>query len=447
MLEVCRYPVEPPSPRLQAILGRRAGVADEVSDTVREILRQVRRDGDRALSELTRRLDGTEIPPGRFRVPAAELRAAANRMDSDLRAAVQAAVANVRSFHQHQRQTSWFVEDGDGVILGKKVAPIQRVGICVPAGEVPLFSSLVMAAVPAQVAGVPELCVVSPPKADGLPHPTILAVCDLLGIEEVYAVGGAQAVAALAFGTESVRAVDLVVGPGSPYTVAAQQQVFGTVGVALLPGPSEIAVLADAAADPALIAADLLSQAEHGWGVASVCITPSALLAEQVAAEVERQLASLPRAEVVRQALEAFGAAVVVPDLETGLELLNRMAPEHAELLVADPWSLLDQVRHAGAVFLGPASTEPVGDYFAGTNHILPTNGAARFASSLGVADFVRSSSIVAYTPRRLERTAGQIARLARAEGLEAHARAVLARVSAAGPNPSAAEEAGRSTP
>ncbi len=428
MLEVCHYPSSPLAPCLQAVLERRAGVADDVSEAVREILRQVRTDGDRALAELTRRFDRVEVAPGGCRVPAAAITAATAAMATELRQATVAAIANVRAFHGHQRAGSWFVEAGDGVVLGKKVTPVDRVGICVPGGEAPLFSSLIMAAVPAQVAGVGQLAVVTPPRADGLPHAAILAVCGLLGIDEVYAVGGAQAVAALAYGTATVKPVDMVVGPGSPYTVAAQQQVYGRVGVALLPGPSEIVVVADAAADPAFIAADLLSQAEHGWGVASVLITDAAAVAHAVAAELARQLAVLPRRDTIERALAAYGALVVVPDLGCGFELLNRIAPEHAELQVAQPWEWLDQVRHAGAIFLGPASTEPVGDYFAGTNHILPTNGAARYASSLSVGDFVKTCSIVSYTSRRLAAAATPIVTMARAEGLEAHARAVLVR-------------------
>jgi histidinol dehydrogenase len=428
MLPVCHYPSSPLAPCLQAVLDRRAGVTEDVSEAVRGILRQVRTDGDLALAELTRRFDRVDIPPGGCRVPAAAIAGAVAAMPTELHHAVVTAVANVRAFHEHQRAGSWFVEAGDGVVLGKKVTPVDRVGICVPGGEAPLFSSLIMAAVPAQVAGVGQLAVVTPPRADGLPHAAILAVCGLLGIDEVYAVGGAQAVAALAYGTATIRPVDLVVGPGSPYTVAAQQQVFGRVGVAMLPGPSEIVVVADAAADPTLIAADLLSQAEHGWGVASVLITDTPALASAVAAELERQLATLPRRDTIERALAAYGALVVVPDLGCGFELLNRIAPEHAELQVAQPWEWLDQVRHAGAVFLGPASTEPVGDYFAGTNHILPTNGAARYASSLGVGDFVKTCSIVSYTSRRLATAAASIVTMARAEGLEAHARAVLVR-------------------
>lgn len=429
MIEILSYPSEPPAEKLRAILGRRAGVPAEVEQTVRDILRQVRREGDAGLAALTRKIEGVELEPGQFRVPEEVLEEAERDLPSELRAAVEEAAANVRAFHERQKVNSWFMEDGDGVILGKKVTPIRRVGICTPAGEVPLFSSLMMAAIPARVAGVEELCVVSPPQGNGRPHPVIMGVAHLLGIGEVYALGGAQAVAAMAFGTESVEQVDKIVGPGSPYTVAAQQQVFGIVGIAMLPGPSEIAVLADAGAEPRYIAADLLSQAEHGWGVASVCITPSAELAERVRGEVERQLARLPRDEVMQQALETYGAVVVVPDLDVGVELLNRMAPEHAELLVDEPWAWLEKIRNAGAIFMGPASTEPVGDYFAGSNHILPTNGAARYASSLGVADFVKTSSIIAYSEERLRQTGERIVRLARAEGLEAHAQAVRIRL------------------
>jgi histidinol dehydrogenase len=426
MIEIISYPSEPQADKLRAILGRRAGLPAEVEETVRDILRQVREGGDRALAELTRRIEKVELEPEQFRVPVEVLDAAADALDAELRAAIVAAVANIRAFHERQKINSWFMEDGDGVILGKKVIPIRRVGVCVPGGQAPLISSLLMAAVPAQVAGVEEICVVSPPKADGRPHPDIMGAARLLGLEEIYGIGGAQAVGAMAFGTESIGQVDKIVGPGSLYTVAAKQQVFGIVGIEMIPGPSEIVVLADEEADPRYIAADLLSQAEHGTGFeASVCITPSTELAQGVRQEVIRQAEALPGTEVVETALRNYGAIVVVPDLETGIELLNRMAPEHAELLVAEPWAWLEGIKNAGAVFMGSASTEPVGDYFAGTNHILPTNGTARYASSLGLGDFVKTTSIVAYSDRRLQRVSGQIATLARAEGLEAHARAV----------------------
>ena len=430
MLELVRYPSEPLAAKLKAILGRRAGVPPEISETVAEILEAVRRGGDRALVEFSRTIEGVELKPEQFCVSGPAMAAAAGAMASDLRQAVLQAAANIRAFHERQRLNSWFMEDGDGVILGKKVSPIDRVGICVPGGQAPLLSSLLMAAVPAQTAGVVSICVVSPPQADGLPHTNILATAHLLGLDEVYALGGAQAVGAMAFGTETVAPVDKIVGPGSLYTVAAKQQVFGQVGIEMMPGPSEIAVLADGGANPRYVAADLLSQAEHGTGYeASVCITSCEAVGRQVQEEVVRQAARLPRSEAIGQALERFGAVVVVPDLEQGVELLNRMAPEHVELLVEEPWGWLGKIRHAGAVFLGPASTEPVGDYFAGTNHVLPTNGAARFASSLGLADFVKTTSIIAYTPARLQQVGDKIVRLAEAEGFAAHAAAVRIRL------------------
>ncbi|NKB69937.1 MAG: histidinol dehydrogenase [Candidatus Latescibacteria bacterium] len=430
MLELVRYPSDPLAAKLCDILGRRAGVPAEISQTVAEILAAVQERGDQALVELSRTIEGVELNPDQFRVGKGALAAAAAAMAPDLRRAVEQAAANIGAFHERQRLNSWFMEDGDGVILGKKVTPIDRVGICVPGGQAPLLSSLLMAAVPAQKAGVGSICVVSPPRDKGLPHADILATAHLLGLDEVYALGGAQAVGAMAFGTETVAPVDKIVGPGSLYTVAAKQQVFGQVGIEMMPGPSEIVVLADEGANPRYVAADLLSQAEHGTGhEASVCITSCEEVGRRVQEEVVRQAARLPRAQAIGQALERFGAVVVVPDLECGIQLLNRMAPEHVELLVQEPWAWLEKIRHAGAVFLGPASTEPVGDYFAGTNHVLPTNGAARFASSLGLADFVKTTSIIAYTPTRLQQVGDQIIRLAEAEGFAAHAEAVRIRL------------------
>jgi histidinol dehydrogenase len=420
-----------PTGRLAEVLRRRAGVPAEVEETVTRVLAAVRADGDTAVARFTQEFDGVSLSPGQFRVPEKALDDALEAMDPELLAAIREAAANIKAFHRKQAQSSWFMEDGDGVILGKKVTPLRRVGICVPGGQAPLISSLMMAAVPAAVAGVEEICVVTPPQPSGLPHPDILATARFLGLSEVYGIGGAQAVGALAFGTDSVAPVDKIVGPGSVYTVTAKRQVYGTVGIEMVPGPSEIVVLADGDADPAFIAADLLSQAEHGTGYeASVCITPSEPLAEAVCREVERQARELPRPETVAGSLERYGVVVTVPDLDQGMSLVNRIAPEHLELLVADPWSWLDKVRDAGAVFLGPAATEPVGDYFAGTNHVLPTNGTARFSSSLGLSDFVKTTSIVSYSEQRLRSTGPKIARLARAEGLEAHARAVEARLS-----------------
>ena len=424
-IEVVSYPSDPISPKIEKILNRKLDVLGDVEGAVREILDSVRSEGDRAVAEFAARFDGVEFVESGYKVAVSELISALNDLDPNLRLAIEEAIENIRKFHNHQGKNSWFVEDGDGVILGKKITPIDRVGICVPAGKAPLFSSLIMCAVPAQIAGVKEICVVSPPRTNGCVDPVISATARLLGIEEVHAVGGAQAVAAMAYGTESIRRVDKIVGPGSPYTVAAQKQVFGLVGIPMLPGPSEIVVLADEGADPSHVAADMLSQAEHGWGVASVCITTSSKLGNEVNAELSKQLAELSDNGDTARALEEFGAIVIVDELDHGIELMNRLAPEHAELLVTNPWEWIDKVRHCGALFLGTHSTEPVGDYFAGTNHVLPTNGAARYASSLGVADFLKDTSIISYSEKRLKKVGSEISRLARAEGLEAHARAV----------------------
>ena len=431
MIDIISYSdPESPSGKLAAILNRRDGQPDEVEDAVQEILRQVRARGDDAVVEYTSRFDGVVLTPQSMRVPAEALIDAGEAIDPGLLAAVKGAAANIRAFHQKQHTNSWFTEEGDGVILGKRVTPLRRVGICVPGGQAPLISSRLMAAVPAQVAGVEEICVVTPPTSGGLPHAEILGTAHMLGLSEVYAVGGAQAVGALAYGTATIPAVDKIVGPGSPYTVAAKRQVFGVVGIEMIPGPSEIVILADDSADARFAAADLLSQAEHGSGQeAAICITTSDELARKIGEEVALQAESLPRVQAVREALSRYGAVIVVDDLDTGVELLNRIAPEHAELLVEEPWVWLQKIRNAGAVFLGPASTEPVGDYYAGTNHILPTNGAARYASSLGLSDFVKTTSVVSYSAERLRQVGPDIMTMARAEGLEAHARAVQVRL------------------
>ncbi len=440
ILEIVSYEGDtaPVPERLTAILQRRTNAAggSEVENSVREILKQVRARGDVAIAEFMARFDGVSLTPGRFRVPQKALDDAHKAMDAELEQALKEAAGNIERFHERQRTESWRIEDADGVTLGKRVLPLRRVGVCVPGGEAPLLSTLLMTVVPAKVAGVAQICVVTPPQKNGLPHPDLLATAALLGIDELYAIGGAQAVAALAYGTQTIPPVDKIVGPGGAYTVEAKRQVFGVVGIEMIPGPSEIVVLADDSADPQFIAADLLSQAEHGSGLeAAVCITTSPELAQQVVNAVATQKAELPRAEAIERALVSYGAVVVVADLTTGVDLVNRLAPEHVELHVHDPWSVHERVVNAGAVFLGEASTEPVGDYFAGTNHVLPTNGAARYASSLGLSDFVKTTSVVHYTPDKLRQTGHKIIRMARAEDLEAHARAVQIRLDKYGSN------------
>lgn len=429
MIDVVVHDVENPPARLQAILSRTTDFDPELLASAQEVVLDVRERGDDAVLEYTRQFDGAELDAGRMRVPRPEIEAAYRGTDPDLIRTITAAADNIRRFHSEQKQTSWFIEDGDGVVLGRRVLPIEQVGILIPGASAPLFSTLLMAAIPAGIAGVTRICMATPPRPDGSVHPAVLAAAHIVGVSEIYRVFGAQAVAALAYGTASIPRVDKLVGPGHPSVQIAKKLVFGTVDIDMVAGPSEIVVLADESANPRHVAADLLAQAEHGSGFeAAVCITPSHDLARRVADEVERQAARLDRRDDVRRALRNFGAVVVVEDLDDGIALANRIAPEHLELLVRDPWGCLDDVRHAGAVFMGAASSEPVGDYYAGVNHILPTAGAARFASPVGVDTFLKSASIVSYTDRRLKKTAGDIIALAEAEGLGAHANAIRVR-------------------
>ncbi len=415
--------------RLAAVLSRQASFSPEVDRAVRDVLSAVAAGGDRAVLDFSERFDG--VRPPALRVPTEALETAARSMDADLRRIVEKAAVNIRRFHEHQREKSWYVDEPDGVVLGQRILPLERAGLYVPGGTAFYPSSLLMNAIPAQVAGVEEIHVVSPPKKEngGLPTPLVLATAHLLGLTNVYAAGGAQAIAALAYGTETIPRVDKIVGPGNAYVASAKKQVYGQVAIDAVAGPSEIVVLADADADATFAAADLLSQAEHDERASAILVTPSQALAERVQAEVSRLAARLSRRETVEAALRDYGACVVTTTLDEAVALVNRLAPEHLELLVADPWRVLTQIRHAGAVFLGPYASEPVGDYFAGPNHVLPTGGTARYASALGVHDFVRRQSIIHYTERRLRQTGADIARFADAEGLDAHALAIRVRL------------------
>ncbi len=413
--------------RLAAVLDRRAVFDDAVEQSVRAILDDVRQRGDAALLDLTERFDG--VRPDALAVSIDVLDAALDALNPELRATLEEAAANVRRFHEAEMPCSWATDDGDGVTLGQRISPVERAGLYVPAGTAPLPSSVVMNAVPALVAGVDELHVCSPPGPDGRPHPLVLATARLLGVEHVYAVGGAQAVAALAFGTESVPRVDVVVGPGNAYVATAKKLVVGQVGIDSVAGPSEVVVLADDSADPTFAAADLLAQAEHDERASAVLVTPSRALAEAVQAEVERLVPALPRADVLRASLPAFGAVLVTETMDEAVACVDELAPEHLVILSDDADALWGRIRHAGAVFLGHASPEPVGDYFAGPNHVLPTGGTARFASALGVGVFLRRQSVVRYSDARLRQSGEAIARFAEAEGLDAHALAVRVRL------------------
>ena len=394
-------------------------------DVVLEILDNVRRRGDAAMRDYTERFDGARL--GALRVPEEMFDRAENAVPDDLKAAIKLSIGRVREFYCHQPQGGFRWETGGGT-LSQLVKPLTRVGVYVPGGSAPLFSTLLMCAVPAQVAGVPEIVVATPPRPDGSVASEILVTARLLGLQEVYRVGGAQAIAALAYGTETLPRVDKIVGPGNRFVVLAKQLVFGAVGIEALPGPTETLVLADESADPKHVAADLLAQAEHVYAQPVLVTTDEGLL-EQVRVELSRQLETLPTQAAAQEALERRGYAVIVASLEEGLRVSNLYAPEHLCLLVQDPEAALEHVEHAGGVFVGASSMEALGDYAAGPSHVMPTGGTARFASALNVRDFQKVIPVVNLGPETLAEIGPAAARLARAEGLEAHARAIESRL------------------
>ncbi len=413
---------------LQALRDRIRAPDPEIEATVRAILEDVRQRGDAALFDYTAKFDGVRLEAATVRVAEAEIQAALGSLDPAVSEALSLAAERIEAFHRRQRRESWFYhEDGVG-LLGQLVRPLSRVGLYVPGGSAAYPSTVLMNAIPARMAGVEELVVCTPVGQDGAIPPAVLAAASLAGIHEIYRVGGAQAVAALAFGTESIRPVDKIVGPGNIYVATAKRLVFGVVGIDLVAGPSEVLVVADGTVPASWVAADLLAQAEHDPLASAVCVTPSGELAEAVRSEVTKQLATLPRASLAGRALDAFGAVIIVEDLAAAVALANTFAPEHLELLVADPWNLLPRVKNAGAVFLGAYTPEVAGDYLAGPNHVLPTGGTARFSSPLSVEDFQKRCSLLSLDPEALRRWREPITRLARLEGLEAHARSLTIR-------------------
>lgn len=389
------------------------------------IIKGVQTNGDEEIYRLTEEYDQVNLRLRGLRVSPQEMQAAYRGVSEDFLKALRKAKENIFNFHAKQKRSSWLEPDTDGSMLGQLLLPLKRVGIYVPGGTASYPSSVLMNALPAVVAGVQEIVMVSPPGKDGTLLPEVLVAAAEAGVTEVYKVGGAQGIAALAYGTETIQPVDKITGPGNIYVTLAKKRVFGTVDIDMLAGPSEILILADESAHPQELAADLLSQAEHDRLASAILVSPSRELLEQTIAAVERQLEDLPRAEIARASWETYGAAVLVPDLQTGMDLANKIAPEHFELVVKDPYSWLGQVHNVGAVFLGRYSPEPVGDYFAGPNHVLPTGGSARFYSPLNVDMFMKKVSVIGYSEAALKRDAGEIALLARSEGLEAHARAV----------------------
>ena len=400
--------------------------AADVSQAVAGIIAQVRRDGDQALFELARRFDGAA--PDALEVTPAEMDTALAQLDPALRAAMERAAENIRAFHSAQKREGFCLRRADGTYIGQKITPIERVGLYIPGGTASYPSTVFMNAIPAQIAGCSQIVMVSPPSKSGTIAAPILAAARLAGVTRVFKAGGAQAIAALAYGTETIPRVDKIVGPGNAYVAEAKRQVFGRVSIDMIAGPSEILVVADETCDARYAAADLLSQAEHDRLASAVLVTDSQALAEAVSCEVERQLACLPREAIARESIERFGRILVTDDLPAAIEAANELAPEHLELCVAEPEKWLPLVRNAGSVFLGRYCPESLGDYLAGPNHTLPTSGTARFSSPLSVDDFIKKTQYTYYTPEALAEVAQDIAVFARAEGLEAHARAALIR-------------------
>lgn len=412
-----------------SLIARRGDSGGALDSAVAEIIRAVRRGGDRALVRFTRRFDRVSLDVKRLRVTSVELQSAYDATPFRERRALELAARRIAEFHRRTLEKSFSFRDRLGMRMGQIVRPLERVGIYVPGGMGAYPSSVLMNAIPARVAGVPEIVMVSPSSPEG-DRPAALAAAAIAGVDEVYRVGGAQAIAALAYGTESIKPADKIVGPGNAYVQAAKRMVYGAVDIDKMAGPSEVLVLADADARAELVAADLIAQAEHGSGDESaVLVTPSRPLAERVARGLDAQLQDLPRAEAVRRVLAKRGAALIVRDLEAAFDLANRIAPEHLELDVANPSRYLPLVKAAGAVFLGPMSPAPLGDYLAGPNHVLPTGGAARFASPLGAYDFLKRTSIIGASAAAVARLAPEAARLARMEGFEGHARAMELRI------------------
>ena len=397
-----------------------------VEAIVTDIIANVRANGDKAVLEYNRKFDGAELES--LLVSQEEIEEAFSAVDAQFLSILEQAAENIRTFHSKQVRNSFVIADRPGIVLGQKVTPIEKVGVYVPGGTAAYPSTVLMDTIPAKIAGCPMIVMVTPPGKDGKINPVILAAAKIAGVDKIFKVGGAQAVAALAYGTESIPKVDKIVGPGNAFVAEAKKQVFGMVSIDMIAGPSEILVIADGKSNPAHVAADLLSQAEHDKLASAVLVTDSAALAQAVSEELEKQIPLLPRAEIARASIDNNGKIIVAENLMQGIDIANEIAPEHLELMVDDPFSYLDAVKHAGSIFMGRSCPEALGDYFAGPNHTLPTSGTARFSSPLSVDDFVKKSQFTYYTADALSQVAESINFFAGKEGLQAHGKSVMIR-------------------
>lgn len=413
---------------LEDLLKRSPNSYGEFEDRVAAIISEVRKNKDAAIFSYTKQFDGADISADNLVVTEEEIKEAYDTVDPTLLAVIRKALVNIREYHEKQRQYSWFDSKENGIILGQKVTPLQRVGVYVPGGKAVYPSSVLMNVVPAKVAGVSEIIMTTPPGKDGKICASTLVAATEAGVDRIYKVGGAQAIAALAFGTESVPKVDKIVGPGNIYVALAKKAVFGHVSIDSIAGPSEILVLADETANPRYVAADLLSQAEHDEMASAILVTTSRTLAEQVSREIDQFVAVLSRKEIIQKSLDHYGYILVAENEEEAIETANDIASEHLEIVMRDPFTVMTKIRNAGAIFLGTYSSEPLGDYFAGPNHVLPTNGTAKFFSALSVDDFIKKSSIISYSREALEPIYKDIVQFAECEQLTAHANSIRVR-------------------
>lgn len=413
---------------LENLLKRSPNQYENYAETVNQIIEDIRKRKDLALFEYTKRFDKAELNRDSIRVSAEEIKEAYALIDPDVLNVIRKAAKNIEIYHAKQKQYSWFDSEPSGIILGQKVTPIGAVGVYVPGGKAAYPSSVLMNVIPARVAGVERIAMVTPPDSDGKVYAGTLVAANEAGVTEIYKVGGAQAIAALAHGTESIRKVDKIVGPGNIYVALAKKAVYGHVSIDSIAGPSEILVIADETANPRYVAADLLSQAEHDELASAILITTSQEVAEQVSLEVERFTETLSRKEIIIKSLENYGYILLADTIEEAVEAANEIASEHLEILTRDPFLIMTKIKNAGAIFLGEYSSEPLGDYFAGPNHVLPTNGTAKFFSPLGVDDFIKKSSIISYSREALETVYPDIVKFAKAEGLTAHANSIAVR-------------------
>ncbi|MEG6616156.1 histidinol dehydrogenase [Peptococcaceae bacterium 1198_IL3148] len=414
---------------LSGLLYRREVDKKDIAGQVAKIIEAVCNEGDGALIRLTKEFDKADLTKDQLKVTTAEIEEAYQLVDAKVLESLRLARDRINAFHQKQRSDSWFEPDAEGTVMGQMVRPLYRVGSYVPGGIASYPSSVLMNIVPAKVAGVKEIVMVTPPGKDGKVNPYTLVAAAEAGATEIYKVGGAQAIAALAYGTQTIRPVDKITGPGNIYVTIAKQLVYGKVGIDMLAGPSEVLVIADSNANPAYAAADMLSQAEHDPLAASILLTPDQQLAQKVQQELEKQLIDSPRRNVAKRSLGDYGTIVITKDLDEAFNLANRFAPEHLELLVDDPFTWVGRVQNAGSIFMGPYAPEPVGDYLAGPNHILPTGGTAKFYSGLNVDTFIKKSTVISFSKATLARLGEHVVRLAEVEGLDAHANAVRLRL------------------